>query len=140
MTATATAALSEPRAAETSSIACDSSGLSTNLSSLRPIAALAISGGVRGIKCAERLEPVYGGYANGRGDIVLFAREIALRVDLRNQTLKQRPPLNFGAQARYDAAEPGEDFAYGNRIFRRLSHQQIAEVCASGHFRVGSRF
>lgn len=112
----------------------------TGPSSPLPIAALAISGGVRGIKCPERLELVYGGYANGRGDIVLFAKEIALRVDFRNQTLKQRPPLNFGAQARYDATEPGEDFAYGNKTFRRLSHQQIANICAGGYFRVGSRF
>ena len=112
----------------------------TGPSSPLPIAALAISGGVRGIKCPERLELVYGGYANGRGDIVLFAKEIALRVDFRNQTLKQRPPLNFGAQARYDATEPGEDFAYGNKTFRRLSHQQITNICAGGYFRVGSRF
>ena len=92
------------------------------------------------MQCPERLEPVYGGYANGRGDIVLFAKEIAFRVNFRNQTLKERPPLNLGAQARYDATEPGEDFAYGNKVFRRLSHQQIADICGGGYFRVGSRF
>jgi len=105
-----------------------------------PIAELVISGGVRGLSCPQRSEPVYGGYANGRGDIVLFAKGIALRVDFKNQTVKERPPLNVGAQARYDAAEPGEDFAYGNKIFRRLSREQIADICAGGYFRIGSRF
>jgi hypothetical protein len=105
-----------------------------------PLGALAIEGGVRGLKCPERLEAVYGGYTNGRGDIVLFVEDIAFRVNLRNQIIKQRPPLNCGAQARYDATEPGEDFAYGNKIFRRLSPQQIADICAAGRFRVGSRF
>jgi hypothetical protein len=105
-----------------------------------PIAALAIEGGVRGLQCPERLDPVYGGYANGRGDIVLFAKGGAFHVNCRKQILKQRPPLNFGAQARYDATAPGEDFAYGNKTFRRLSHQQIADICAAGRFRIGSRF
>lgn len=105
-----------------------------------PIAALGIEGGVRGLKCPARLEPVYGGYANGRGDIVLFAKDSAFRVNFRKQILTQGPPLNLGAQARYDAAEPGEDFAFGNKIFRRLSHQQVADICAAGRFRVGSRF
>jgi hypothetical protein len=101
---------------------------------------LGIEGGVRGLDCAARLEPVYGGYANGRGDIVVFAKDSAFRVNLRKQILTQRPPLNLGAQARYDATEPGEDFAYGNKVFRRLSHQQIADICAAGGFRIGSRF
>jgi hypothetical protein len=105
-----------------------------------PIAALGIEGGVRGLKCAARLEPVYGGYTNGRGDIVLFAKDNAFRVNFRKQILTQRPPLNLSAQARYDATEPGENFAYGNKIFRRLSHQQIADICAAGRFRIGSRF
>jgi hypothetical protein len=105
-----------------------------------PIAALGIEGGVRGLRCAARLEPVYGGYANGRGDVVLFAKDNAFRVNLSKQILTQRPALNLGAQARYDATEPGEDFAYGNKVFRRLSHQQIADICAAGGFRVGSRF
>lgn len=105
-----------------------------------PIAALSISGGVRGMQCPERVEPVYGGYANGRGEIVLFAKEVAFRVNFTKQIVKQRPPLNFGAQARYDATEPGEDFAYGKKVFRRLSHQQIADICGAGDFRLGSRF
>jgi hypothetical protein len=86
------------------------------------------------------LEPVYGGYENGRGDIVLFAKDSAFRVNLSKQILTQRPPLNLSAQARYDATRPGENFAYGNKVFRRLSHQQIEDICAVGGFRVGSRF
>jgi hypothetical protein len=105
-----------------------------------PVATLAIKGGVRGLSCSERSEPVFGGYANPRGDIVLFAKSLAYRVNFKNQLLKQRPPLNPGAQARYDATEAGEDFEYGSKTFRRLSHQQIAEICTAGRFRVGSRF
>ena len=104
------------------------------------IATLAIKGSVRGLTCPERSEQVYGGYANGRGAIVLFAKALAYSVNLKNQILKQRPPLNLGAQARYDAAEAGEDFTYCNQTFRRLSFQQIADICAAHHFRVGSRF
>lgn len=140
MTAAATAAFTAHPVAETSSSACARLGRLAGPSSALPIAALAISGGVKGLQCSERLEPVYGGYANGRGDIVLFAKEIAFRVNFRNQILKQRPPLNLAAQACYDATEPGEDFAYGKKVFRRLSHQQIAEICGAGDFRVGSRF
>jgi hypothetical protein len=111
-----------------------------SLASPLPVATLAIKGAVRGLNCPERFEPVYGGYANGRGEIVLFAKDIAYRVNFRNQILKQRPPLNLGAQARYDATEAGEDFEYGNKTFRRLSLQQITDICATGHFRMGSRF
>jgi hypothetical protein len=105
-----------------------------------PVATLAISGGVRGLSRAEGSEPVYGGYANGRGDIVLFAKDLAYRVNLKNQILKQRPPLNSGAQARYDATEAGEDFVYGNKTFRRLSLEQIADICSGSNFRIGPRF
>jgi hypothetical protein len=105
-----------------------------------PIATLAIKGAVRGLNCPERSEPVYGGYANGRGEIVLFAKDLAYRVNFKNQILKQRPPLNLGAQARYDATKAGEDFDYGNKTFRRLSLQQISDICNAGYFRVGSRF
>ncbi len=105
-----------------------------------PVATLAITGAVRGPSCAERSEPVYGGYVNGRGDIVLFAKNLAYRVNLKNQILKERPPLNSGAQARYDATEAGEDFVYGNKTFRRLSLEQIADICSASNFRVGSRF
>lgn len=105
-----------------------------------PVGTLAIKGGVRGLKCPEHSEPVFGGYANGRGEIVLFSKDVAYRVDFKRQILKQRPPLNVGAQARYDASEPGEDFEYGSKTFGRLSRQQIADICAVGHFRVGSRF
>jgi hypothetical protein len=105
-----------------------------------PVAALAIKGTVGGPSSLERSEPVYGGYANWRGEIFLFAKDLAYHVNVKNKILKQRPPLNLGAQARYDATEAGEEFAYGNKTFRRLSPQQIAEICATGNFRVGSRF
>lgn len=104
------------------------------------VATLAIRGAVRGLNCPEHSEPVYGGYANGRGEIVLFTKELAYRVNFKNQILRPRPSLNRGAQARYDATEAGDDFAYGNKTFRRLSLQQISDICTAGHFRVGSRF
>lgn len=105
-----------------------------------PVAALAIKGTVGGLSSPERSEPVYGGYANARGDVVLFAEDTAYHVNFKNKILKQRPPLNLGAQARYDATEAGEEFTYGNKTFRRLSLQQIEEICGTGHFRVGARF
>ncbi len=105
-----------------------------------PVATLAITGVVKGPPCSERSEPVYGGYANARGEVVLFAKDIAYRVNFKNQILKERPPLNEGAQARYDATEAGESFEYGTKSFQRLSHEQISEICTAGHFRVGSRF
>jgi hypothetical protein len=104
------------------------------------VATLFVKGAVKGLIRVEYSEPVYGGYANARGEIVLFAKALAYSVNLKNQILKQRPPLNLGAQARYDATEPGEDFAYGNKIFRRLSLAQIVEICTGGNFRLGSRF
>lgn len=110
------------------------------ISSRVPVAALAIKGAVRGLNCAEHSEPVYGGCANGRGEIVLFAKDLAYRVNTKNQILKQRPPLNSGAKARYDVTEAGEDFAYGNKTFRRLSLEQITDICKGGNFRLGSRF
>ena len=111
-----------------------------------PIATLVIKGAVKihgafkGPNCPENSEPVYGGYANGRGAIVLFAKDRAYRVNFKNQILKQQPPLNVGAQARYDAAEAGEDFEYGSKTFRRLSRQQITDICIAGQFRIGARF
>ncbi|MGB8965478.1 MAG: hypothetical protein WCB99_07545 [Candidatus Cybelea sp.] len=113
---------------------------STVISNPLPVANLAIKGVVGELNALERSEPVYGGYANGRGEIVLFARDLAYRIDFKNQILKPRPPLNEGAQARYDATEAGEDFAYGNKVFRRLSHLEIRDICTAGLFRVGSRF
>lgn len=105
-----------------------------------PIAALAIKGAVRGLNSPERSEPVYGGYANGRGEIVLFAKDLAYRINFKHNIIKQRPPLNSGAKARYEATEAGEEFVYGNKTFRRLSLQQIEEICKESNFRVGSRF
>jgi hypothetical protein len=113
---------------------------SSMLRSASPVATLTITGAVRGLNCPKRSEPVYGGYMNRRGEIVLFAEDLAYRVNFKNQILKQRPPLNAGAQARYDAAEAGDDFVYGNATFRRLSLQQIEDICNGANFRVGSRF
>ena len=104
-----------------------------------PIAELVITGVVGGRSQSDRLEPVYGGYANGRGEIVLFAKEFAYRVNFKNQILKQQPGLNLGAQARYDATEAGGSFEFGNKTFHRLSPEQIAEICTSGRFRVSPK-
>ena len=84
----------------------------------------------------EAAEPIYGGYANRRGQISLFGKSIVYRVNFKNNTLQQWSPLNVGAQARYDATEAGEAFEYANVKFQRLSSAQIAEICASGSFRV----
>jgi hypothetical protein len=104
-----------------------------------PVALLDIKADASGSGLSERSEPIYGGYAKGRGEIVLFGKDLAYRVDFKNQTLQQRPQLNSGAQARYDATEAGEPFEYCNKTFRRLSGEQIVEICASGRFRVTSR-
>jgi hypothetical protein len=105
-----------------------------------PIANLTIEGAVKGPQCSGRPEAVYGGYANGRGEIVLFTKDVAYRVNFKNNILKERPPLNVGAQARYDATEDGEDFEFGAKTFRRLSRQQISDICTAGRFRIGARF
>lgn len=81
-------------------------------------------------------EPIYGGYANGRGQICLFGESLVYRVNFKYNTVQQRPPLNPGAQARYDATEAGEAFEYCNVRFLRLSNMQILEICSSGSFRV----
>ena len=104
-----------------------------------PVAVLAIKAERNSMDAVDRSEPVYGGYANGRGDIVLFGNETAYGVNFKKQTLQPRPQLNPGAQARYDATEAGADFQYGNKTFRRLSEQQITEICLSGHFRITPR-
>ncbi len=110
------------------------------ISSPLPVAALAIKGTVKDPNSLEHSEPVFGGYANARGEIVLFAKDLAYRVIFKNEILKERPPLNLGAQARYDATEAGETFEYGTKTFRRLSCEQIVEICTARRFRVGSRF
>jgi hypothetical protein len=87
---------------------------------------------------SQTSEPIYGGYANARGHENLFAESRTYRVNSKNQTLQQQPSLNAHAQARYDAVAPGEPFLYANREFVRLSHERIAEICASGTFRLMS--
>ena len=82
--------------------------------------------------------PFYGGYSNPRGEIFLFAKELVFRVNLKTSVLQQRAPLNPGAQARYDATPAGDDFDYGNRTFRRLSHEIIADICGAHRFRLSA--
>ena len=101
-----------------------------------PVAALAIKVYANGQVASEFSEPVYGGYANARGEIVLFGKDLAYRVNFKKQTLQQRPQLNAGAQARYDATEGGEHFEYGNKTFHWLSREQIVAICTSHGFRV----
>ena len=101
-----------------------------------PVASLAVTTRFNGKDASELSEPIYGGYANARGEIFLFAKDHGYRVNFKSQTLQRRPPLNSGAQARYDAAEAGEAFEYGKKSFRRLSHEQIVGICTSHRFRV----
>ena len=102
-----------------------------------PVASLAITTGFNPKTASEVSEPVFGGYANPRGEIFLFSRDgIAYRVNFKSLTLQKRPPLNPGAQARYDATEAGDEFEFCNKTFRRLSHEQIVGICTSHRFRV----
>ena len=101
-----------------------------------PIAVLEIGRKTQNKSINQSFEPVYGGYANARGDLNLFAASCTYRVNPKNQTLRQRPSLNASAQARYDAVGAGEPFVYANREFLRLSHERIVEICASGAFRL----
>jgi hypothetical protein len=87
----------------------------------------------------EAAEPIYGGYVNHRGQISVFGESIVYRINFKNNTIQQRPPLNSGAQARYDAIEAGEIFEYGNVKFRRLSSAQIVEICSLGSFRISPK-
>jgi hypothetical protein len=103
-----------------------------------PVAVLSFTATSR--SALEASEPIYGGYANGRGEIVLFGKELAYRVNAKKRTIRQHPHLNSGAQARYDATEFGESFEYGKKTFQRLSLEQIVEICASGDFRLTSKY
>jgi hypothetical protein len=102
----------------------------------QPIAILEINPASKNGTVKRSSEPVYGGYANARGEINLFAETGTYRVNFKNQTLRQRPALNAGAQANYDAVEAGEQFVYAKTDFLRLSNERIAEICAMGAFRV----
>ena len=101
-----------------------------------PVAIIEIGRKNRDSVVSESFEPIYGGYANARGEVCLFAERCAYRVNFKTQSLRQGPSLNAGAQAHYDAVKAGEPFVYANRTFVRLSHERIAEICASGTFRV----
>ena len=60
----------------------------------------------------------------------LFGETLVYRVNLKNRTIQQRPPLNHGAQARYDDARPGEPFEYGRVGFRARPPLEIEEYSA----------
>src|SRR5579883_3021747 len=85
---------------------CENLRPSTVSPHVSPIAALAIKGGVRGLKCSERMEPVYGGYANGRGDVVLFGKEIDVAASIGIAAVDRLHPL--GAFQAPDAAFDSE--------------------------------
>jgi hypothetical protein len=84
-----------------------------------PIAVLEIARKNKNGLVSQSLEPVYGGYANARGQVSLFAERCAYSVNFKSQTLRERPSL-----------------VYANVTFLRLSHERIAEICSSGTFRV----
>lgn len=88
---------------------------------------------------AEPSEPIYGGYENRRGEVSLFGEDIVYRINAKSGTIQQRPPLNAGAQAKYDAAEAGESFEYCSVKFRRLSNDEIVKICDSGPFRASPK-
>jgi len=87
----------------------------------------------------EVQEPIYGGYENSRGDVSLFAEKLVYRVNFKNKTVRQHPSLNPEAQALYEAAGAGEAFQNCNVNIRRLSNDQIVEICGSGSFRATPR-
>jgi hypothetical protein len=103
-----------------------------------PIALLEIGRKTKSSLVDQSFEPIYGGYANARGDVNLFAARCTYRVNFKNQTLQERPSLNPAAKAHYDAAGAGEPFVYAKKEFLRLSNERIVEICASGTFRVMS--
>lgn len=113
--------------------------IAVKLSDSLPVALLEIKAESDVKGGSDLSDPIYGGYTNSRGEIVLFGKDLAYRVDLKKQTLQLRPQLNFGAQARYDETDAGDAFNFGNKTFQRLSEQRITEVCKSGHFRVTVR-
>lgn len=115
-------------------------GLTRVMDTAAAIALLEISTKTNDRESRESSEPIYGGYANGRGEIMLFGKDLVYRVNFKNQTLQQRPQLNAAAQQRYEATELGNDFEYGNKTFRRLSGEQIVEICTSGRFRLTSKY
>lgn len=104
----------------------------------QPVAALSFT--PTGPDASRACELIYGGYANGRGEVVLFARELAYRINAKNRSVQQCPRLNPGAQARYDATDAGESFEYGKKTFQRLSLGHIIEICASGKFRLAKTY
>jgi hypothetical protein len=104
-----------------------------------PIGALNLNKKISNSVVPAPSEPIYGGYANSRGEVFLFGADLAYRVNFKKKMIQQRPRLNPGAQARYDVTHAGDPFEYCNASFRRLSAAQILEICSSGSFSVGPR-
>jgi hypothetical protein len=104
-----------------------------------PIGVLNLKRKTKSAVVQEAPEPIFGGYANGRGEIFLFGADIVYRVNFKYNSVQKRPQLNSGAQALYDVTEPGEPFEYCKVSFRRLSSAQIIEICSSGSFSVTPR-
>ena len=103
---------------------------------LIPIGTLTLSRKTHRGTVHVELEQIYGGYANERGEIRLFGENGVYGVDFKHNTVQRRTQLNAGAQARYDIAEAGENFEYCHATFRRLTYDEILEICASGSFRI----
>ena len=109
------------------------------MSHIAPIGVLTINRKAKDRLVEEPAQPIYGGYANRRGEISLFGDAIVYRVNFKNNSIHQRPPLNPGAQALYDATVAGEIFEFCNVSFRRLTSAQIVDICSSGAFRIMPR-
>ena len=105
-----------------------------------PVANVAIRADAGRADASDRSEPIYGGYANPRGEIFLFGKDGVYRVNLKNQVLQRRAPLNPEAQARYDSTGAGEPFVYARKTFQRLSHEQIVGICACHRFRLTASY
>ena len=109
------------------------------MTSATPIGFLALNTRMNNGTVQATSEPVYGGYMNARGQISLFGSLLVFRLNLKHNTARKGPPLNCGAQARYDATEAGESFEYCSATFLRLSANQIKDICSSSSFRTTLR-
>ncbi len=102
---------------------------------LSPVATLAISAGGSGRALSELLEPVFGGYANARGEIVLFGKELAYRVNFKKQTLQQRPQLNRVLKLGTTQRCRGQPLTRREEDVPPAGNEQIIEICTSGRFK-----
>jgi hypothetical protein len=105
-----------------------------------PIGILEVNRRAKNGFAPEPSQPIFGGYANGHGEISLFGENAVFRVNFKNKTIQPRPGLNPDAQACYDRVKGGETFEYCSKSFLRLSDEQILEICASGAFRITPKY